>query len=243
MAKVVVSQPMYFPWYGHLEQLKHCDIYVFYDDVQFSKGSVFNRIQLKNANSQTWMTVPLISGDLSLNINQRYPDERKNWRKQHLKLFSDLYSSAPFYKLAFDMLQSVLDGHPVGGSLSLLSEASTKALAVAFGLNHVEYKRSSELDITGKSSQRVADICSSLNATHYITGHGASKYMNHTLFDKREIQVQYISYGLKSYPQKTGTQFLPYVSALDCIANCGEVAYDSLGGSLVPWKDFLIKAN
>ena len=23
--------------YGHLEQINHCDIYVFYDDVQFSK--------------------------------------------------------------------------------------------------------------------------------------------------------------------------------------------------------------
>ena len=29
---LVVSQPMYFPWVGMLEQIRLCDTYVFYDD-------------------------------------------------------------------------------------------------------------------------------------------------------------------------------------------------------------------
>lgn len=238
MQKVVISQPMYFPWYGHLEQLKYCDTYVFYDDVQFSKGSLFNRIQLKNGNKQSWMTVPLKNGGLGLNINQRYPDDQKDWRSKHLSLFHELYRNTPFYLEALKTLQSVLDNYACGSPLSCLSEASTKALAVAFGLNHVEYKRSSELGIEGNSSQRVADICSLLNATHYITGHGATRYIDHNLFDKKGIQVEYISYGLKYYLQNSGTKFLPYVSALDCIANCGLEAHRYLGGSLVNWTSF-----
>lgn len=239
MAKVVISQPMYFPWYGHLEQLKHCDIYVFYDDAQFSKGSVFNRVQLKDGAQQTWMTVPLKVGSLNLSLNERYPSEQINWRKSHLEKFAMLYRNAPFFGEAYDILRSVLDKHPANGSLALLSEASTKALASAFGLKHIKYKRSSDLGISGKSSQRVADICTSLNATHYITGHGAKRYLDHELFDARSIQIQYISYGLKTYPQLTGEKFIPYVSALDCFANCGPSAQGYLAGSLVPWKDFL----
>lgn len=38
---------MFFPWVGFLEQLKLVDVYVFYDDVQFSKGSFTNRVQVK----------------------------------------------------------------------------------------------------------------------------------------------------------------------------------------------------
>lgn len=239
MTKVVISQPMYFPWYGHIEQLKHCDIYVFYDDVQFSRGSVFNRVQLKNGNQQSWMTVPLKKDALSLGINQRYPDDQRDFREKHLRLFRDLYNNAPFFDYALQILQSVLYGHSAGKSLALLSEASTKALALAFGLRHIEYKRSSQLGIPGNSSQRVADICSLLNATQYITGHGAQDYLDHELFESRGIQVQYMSYGLKPYPQHSGNQFLPYVSALDCIANCGLESNEYLGGSLVSWRTFL----
>lgn len=243
MTKVVISQPMYFPWYGHLEQLKNCDVYVFYDDVQFSKGSVFNRVQLKNGDQQSWMTVPLKNGDLGLNIDQRHPIDQKDWRTEHLRLFKELYSNAPFFNDALQVLESVLYEFNAGSSLALLSEASTKALALAFGLTHVQYRRSSELGISGYSSQRVADICSSLSATQYITGHGAKCYLDHNLFETRGIQVQYISYGLKPYPQHSGNQFLPYVSALDCIANCGPKAHEYLGGSLVSWKTFLADSS
>ena len=45
--KVVISQSMFFPWVGFLEQLKLADVYVFYDDVQFSKGSFTNRVRVK----------------------------------------------------------------------------------------------------------------------------------------------------------------------------------------------------
>jgi len=38
---------MFFPGWVLLEQLKLADLYVFYDDVQFSKGSFTNRVQVK----------------------------------------------------------------------------------------------------------------------------------------------------------------------------------------------------
>ena len=45
--KVVISQSMFFPWVDFLEQLKLADLNVFYDDVQFSKGSFTNRVRIK----------------------------------------------------------------------------------------------------------------------------------------------------------------------------------------------------
>ena len=239
MAKVVISQPMYFPWYGHLEQINHCDIYVFYDDVQFSKGSFFNRVQLKKADSQTWMTVPLVSGGLGSSINERIPHEAKLWREAHLSLFTRLYSSAPFFASAFAVIESVLQSHPKGGDLASLSELSTKAMAKAFGITNKRYLRSSELNVKGSGSRRVLDICSTLGASEYITGHGARKYLDHDLFDEQGISIQYMSYGKKPYPQCGGSTFIPYLSSLDCLANCGADAINFLSGSLVPWKDYI----
>ena len=47
---VVISQPMYFPWIGFLSQLSMANTIIWLDDVQFSKGSFINRIQIKNQN-------------------------------------------------------------------------------------------------------------------------------------------------------------------------------------------------
>ena len=52
MTTVVISQPMFFPWVGMFEQIALADVYVHYDDVQFSKGSFTNRVQLKTARAR-----------------------------------------------------------------------------------------------------------------------------------------------------------------------------------------------
>jgi len=242
MTKVVISQPMYFPWYGHLEQIKHCDIYVFYDDVQFSRG-FFNRVQLKAGDSQRWMTVPLEGGESRKPINQHQPSGSEDWISSHKNLFRQLYEEHPFYANAMNLLEATLHSHNSQDSLARLSEHSTRALAKTFELNHTCFMRSSDLNIGGKGSQRLVDICKHLGATEYITGHGASKYMDHSLFEESGISVSYISYGKSPYPQHSGHTFIPYVSSLDCIANCGHNSYNYLSGSLVSWKEFLGKPH
>ncbi len=56
---VVISQPMLFPWAGMFEQIRLADVYVHYPDVQFSKGSFTNRVQVKTAGGSRWLTLPL----------------------------------------------------------------------------------------------------------------------------------------------------------------------------------------
>jgi len=57
--KIVITQSMLFPWVGMLEQIKLANIVVHYDDVQYSKGSYVNRVQLKMPEGIKWMTIPL----------------------------------------------------------------------------------------------------------------------------------------------------------------------------------------
>lgn len=238
MTKIVISQPMYFPWYGHLEQIKHCDIYVFYDDVQFARG-FFNRVQLSEENRQRWMTVPLEGGESRKLINQHQPSTSEDWSSSHRDLFQQLYSGHPFYAEARSVLEETLDRHGPQDSVAKLSENSTRALAGAFGLDHVRFVRSSDLNIGGSGSQRLLNICQHLGASEYITGHGASKYLTHGLFEESKIEVSYLKYGKKSYPQKGNNVFIPYVSSLDLLANCGNDASAFLSGSRVAWKDFI----
>ena len=66
--RVVISQPMYFPWLGQINQALLADVFVFYSDVQFARG-VSNRVQLLIDGKQEFITVPTV-GSKRKNINE-----------------------------------------------------------------------------------------------------------------------------------------------------------------------------
>jgi hypothetical protein len=241
MKRIVISQPMYFPWVGLFEQVRLADIYVHYDDVQFSKGHFANRVQVKTAQGSRWMTVPLADLHLGQLINQVVPDDSQPWREQHLALLSDAYRGAPF---AEEMLQIV---HRVFSlpyrTLSELSIASMHAICEYFDLApRTQFLISSNLKLAGRSSERVLAIVKHLQGDVYITGLGARNYLDHELFEQRGVAVEYIDYRLRRYEQLHG-DFTPYVSTLDLVANLGKAGHEVFCSGTVGWRDFVAKKS
>ena len=58
MTVTVISQSMYFPWIGLFDQIRLADEFIFYDDVQLTRG-FYNRVQVAQANGTKFITVPL----------------------------------------------------------------------------------------------------------------------------------------------------------------------------------------
>ncbi len=238
--KIVISQPMYFPWVGMFEQIRLCDGYVHYDDVQFSKGSFTNRVQIKT-NSPTgfnWLTVPLKNLKLGVDINQVEIDNTRNWQHQHLELLKQAYRDTPYRIEMLDIATELFDTQK-----STVSELSIKSLELIidyFDLATTKnFYLSSELQIPGNSSDRVYQVTKYLNGNQYITGHGAKKYLDHLFFEENGIRVEYMDYLKLPYPQKYG-DFNPYVSILDLIANVGKDGIKYLISPTKYWGEFII---
>lgn len=240
MTCVVISQPMYFPWSGLLEQYCLSDTFVYYDDVQYSKGSFTNRVQIKSTNGTCWLTVPLLDLRLSQRINEVRIDNGRNWKRRQFDQLRQAYAKATFRDEMLDLVDEVFnrDYDFIGD----LAQASTEALiryfpSIGKGTTVV---KSSLMGIKGAATQRVIDICGTLNASLYLTGHGARHYLEHERFEERGIDVAYIDYGLSEYPQAHGP-FTPYVSALDLIARCGPAGIEHIRGQALPWRTFIAR--
>jgi hypothetical protein len=234
---IVISQPMLFPWAGMLGQVRAADIFVHYPDVQFSKGSFVNRVQIKTAQGIKWLTVPLQGLRLGQRINEVRIDNHRNWRQEHLRSLSDAYASAPYVDEMLNLVESVyrFDYEVIGD----LSAASLMALCKHYGLDSYRiFKNSDTLEIGGSSSQRVLDIVLELGGDVYLTGHGASRYLDHEAFEQAGVRVEYMDYVNPPYAQLHG-EFTPYVSALDLIANTGSKGIDFIWPRSIYWKDFL----
>lgn len=234
---IVLSQPMFFPWIGMFEQIRLADIYVDYSDVQFSKGSFVNRVQIKTSNGIKWLTVPLQGPSLGQTIHNVLINDQKDWRNQHKELLKQSYVKAPYYKEMIALVEQVYATKYQ--TINEISQASLAVICEYFDLDKSrQFLRAKDLDVLGSSSQRVFDIVQKLEGTNYITGLGALKYLDHNLFDAAGIKVSYMSYNKKPYPQLHG-EFTPFVSVLDLIANMGIEGKPYISSEAIYWKDFI----
>lgn len=234
---IAISQPMLFPWVGMLEQIRMADTFINYPDVQFSKGSFVNRVQIKTSRGMNWLTVPLYGLRLGQKINEVKINDQNNWRNGHLQMLSDAYADSPYVSEMLNLVESVYarDYKNIGS----LSEASELALCEYFGIgSHGKFLSSEKLGIEGSGSRRVLDIVRAVGGDTYLTGHGASKYLDHKEFELAGVRVEYMNYAKTPYPQLHG-EFTPYVSALDLIANTGSSGINFIRPISIYWKDFL----
>jgi hypothetical protein len=240
--RVVVSQSMYFPWVGLLEQVRLADVFVHYDDVQFSKGSFTNRVQIKQTDGSTaWMTVPLRNLKLGQRIDEVTIQDPKIWVPKHMAMLRGSFAQAPYAQDALSLAEHVLT-QPYD-TIAELARASLLALTDYFGLTRTtRFVDCTSLSIEGASSQRVLDVVKALGGSCYITGHGARNYLDHQLFEQSGVSVQYMQYRCISYQQLYG-DFTPYVTALDLVANCGPEGVSVIQSESVNWKDFMRVSN
>lgn len=238
MTTVVVSQPMLFPWAGMFEHLALADVHVHYDDVQFSKGSFTNRVQIKTAAGTSWLTVPLARRAMSDLIIDLAADDRQHWRARHARFLVETYRDAPHHREMLDLVDEVYADRST--PLVRVLERSMEVVARRFGsLASSPVHRSSELGIGGTGWQRVLDIVRAVGGDVYLTGHGASRYLDHDAFEAAGVEVRYMDYSCTPYPQLHGP-FTPYVSILDLIANVGtSAAPGHLRPRTVAWRTFV----
>jgi hypothetical protein len=234
--KLVISQSMLFPWVGLLEQIRLGDVFVHYDDVQFSKGSFVNRVQVKTHQGMKWMTVPLENLHLGQKIEDVQPKPGREWKQRHLDFLAQCLAGTPYAKDALDLVDRVYECEYRG--MGALARQSMLALAEYFGLAAPDkFHDVKSLAVGGSGSQRVLAVAKSLGATTYITGHGAMAYLDHEAFERSGVTVEYMNYQCRPYPQMHG-DFNPYVSALDLVANCGRDGARYICSTTIHWRDF-----
>jgi hypothetical protein len=225
---LVVLQPGYLPWLGFFDQLQRSDIFVFYDDVQFDKNGWRNRNRIKSPGGEPhWLTVPVRVGSLSQRIFETEIDDRQPWARKHLGTIKQFYAKAPYLKRYLPELEDVLAGRR-WERLIELDVAVTELLCSWLGIRR-RFLRSSELGIEGERSERLLNICLAQGARRYLSGNAARAYLDTELFARHGIEVEWQNYEHPVYAQQHG-EFVPFLSALDLLLNCGDESAAIIGG-------------
>lgn len=234
MTTVVITQPMLFPWSGFFEQLALADVYIYLDDVQYSKGSFTNRVQIRFGHDTKWLTVPLEKKGSFQKICDLRPSAT-DWRAQHLAQLGHAYATTPHREQILGLADRSY--RQIGLTDMLIAGIESAADFMNIG-QHRRVLRSTEMNVDGRSSQRVLDLVRAVGGKRYVTGHGAANYLDHHAFEAGGVEVEYIDYGLAEWP-RDGSEFSPYVSCLDLIAWTGADAKTYLRPRTIPWRSFV----
>lgn len=223
--KVVILQPSYIPWRGYFHQIQKADLFVFYDDVQYDKHGWRNRNRIKTPDGSRWITIPALSGGAStdhLLIKDIKINWVKEWNNSHWQILRQNYREAPWFKHYAPLLEGFYRRHDE--FLADFTIDLTIALARELGID-TRFMRSSTLNARGAKTDRLLDILTQVEATHYISGPSARGYLDEAKLARAAITLEYMAYQYPDYPQ-LHPPFDPLVSILDLIFMMGPEAAD-----------------
>jgi hypothetical protein len=215
---LTAHQPVYLPWLGLFHKIYLADTFCLFDIVQYQTKDYNNRnkIKLENGN-ESWLSVPVLSKNHFEKIICDIEIVQDGWIKKHCRTLKQHYAKAPFFKLYYEAIESIL--HNEHKFLTDLNFELLNYFLAALQI-HRNICKASDYDFAGQKSELVLDMCRKLGTDCYIFGSQGRDYAVVNDFEKENIQVVFQDYAHPIYQQLHG-QFLPYLSIVDLLFNMG----------------------
>lgn len=213
-----IHQPNYLPWLGYFNKIAQSDVFIFLDDVQFSKNGYCNRVRILRGGELAWLTVPVSYsfGDAIGRVAAAQPD----WANRHLDALKSAYSNSPSFYEVWGHIEEMYRSIP-DGDLAETNRYLVEAFASKLGLA-CKFAQSSEME-TGdaRGDDRLVALMRSLpGAKVYFSGRGGAEYQDEVKFSDAGFELAYTGFASPVYPQSE-TPFTPGLSVVDAVFNVG----------------------
>ncbi len=217
---ISILQSNYIPWKGYFDIIAKSDVFVLYDEVQYTKNDWRNRNIIFCQQRPTWLTIPVKQD----NLTQLICDTKtatNNWNRKHMNSILLNYRKSRGFDYFEDELSTMYDF-----SSEYLSEINAHFIKTICRLLNIKTKiiDSRELNLQGDRNEKLVDACQKLSATHYLSGPAAKSYLSVDLFDQSGIQLRWMDYSDYSAYQQSSHVFSHQVSIIDLMLNVGAEA-------------------
>ena len=222
MSKVVaICQSNYIPWKGYFDMINMADVFVLYDDMQYTRRDWRNRNKIMTSSGLQWLTIPVnVKGKYYQKINETKVTD-KTWALKHWIRIKQAYGKSEFFSVYNAILEDIYLNKLL--SLEHLSEINQLMIKAICEILDIKTKiiSSAVFQLTEDRNERLLGICHTLGATTYLSGPAAKEYMDVKLFERAGVEVSWMDYSnYPVYQQKYG-EFEHSVTVLDLLFNNG----------------------
>ncbi len=228
---IAIHQLHYLPWLRYMHKLASADVFIVLDNIQFNKNGFQNRNSIKTPQGRLVLTVPVLH-QFAQNLDQVLIDGKQAWQRKHWGSIQNSYRKAPFFCEHEPFLSEVYAKRK-WEKLNDLNRFMLDYFLKALGVS-VPVLYGSELTVPGDASERLVNLCKAASGTAYLTGaFAAGQYLQPELFERAGISLAVQEFKAPEYPQLFPEKgFIPELSILDLLLNCGSHSLDILMGTL-----------
>ncbi len=218
MRTVVILQSNYIPWKGYFDLVHDADLFIFYDDLQFTKNDWRNRNKIKIPKGAEWITIPVGADAHRLICEVEIKDSF--WQTKHWKTIQHYYGKCPHFARYQAFFEEVYLGRQ-WGNLSELNHYLIRSISKELLNLKTVFRDSREYGLSGQKLDRLMELVTKAETDRYISGPAAKDYIEPARFTEAGIELAWKDYsGYPEYPQR----FPPFehgVSILDLLFNVG----------------------
>lgn len=219
---ILCTQPTFLPWIGYFDLLDLSTEVVFLDDIQFAKRSWQQRNKIRSDKGLEWLTVPVkVKGRFNQKIGEVEIVPDAHFPQQCLKTIKEKYKRSAYFAEYYDEFSELFkNAHKLCDlNIQIILWLSEK-LGVEYG-----WCKSSELNVFGKKSELLVNICLQRGYSNYLSTAGSIDYLRDELhhFTEKKISVTLHNYYHPEYAQ-VYSPFIPYASIIDLLFNRGAEA-------------------
>jgi hypothetical protein len=210
-------QPYFFPYLGYYQLVASVDKFIVYDDVAFIKQGWISRNRILVGGKAHTFSVNLKSASSFRLIKDTELHDRlfPTWKTKFYRTIECAYRKAPYYAIAFRLIESVLEhDHKY---VSKLAVESIKVVCKYLGIETEIVESSQKYNNQFiKGQERVIDICKTEGASLYINAPGGAKLCSKDRFSKEGISLKFLQPRMISYSQ-FANDFVPCLSIVDVL--------------------------
>lgn len=226
-----IIQSNYIPWKGYFDIINKSDLFMVFDEVQYTVRDWRNRNMIKTPHGPQWLTIPVIIKGKRLQKIKDTKIASPKWNIEHWKTIEFNYSKSTFFKKYSDFFKELY----LNSDEKYLSQINIKFIKAINKLLDIKTKivfsSDYNLSIKGKT-EKLISLCQQTKSDCYISGPSAKNYISGSLFKKSAIDLLWMNYNsYKKYPQ-LHPPFSHQVTILDLIFNTGPKAKKYLTGKL-----------
>lgn len=220
--KIAIHQPHYFPWLGYLDKMSKVDQFILLDQVQLEKGSYMYRNRIVDATSEIkFLTVSADKhGFLEKPYSEILTKDQDTWKMKQAALLKNIYEDCTHFEEVWEQISAIFDKEHV-----FLCDIAIRSIEILCQMLQIKTPMVQQsqmyFDDSVKKNDLVLELCRSVGASCYLSGNGARKYTDEQSFADAGVQLRYQVFCQPQYPQLHNLEFIPGLSTLDMLFNCG----------------------
>ena len=214
--RAAIMQPYFLPYLGYFQLMQVADVFVIYDNIQYTKKGWINRNRLLVNGQPALFTLPLKRGSSSLDIAQReLADDFPDQAERILRRFEAAYANAPFHAETMPLLRDCLQFRDLN-LFRFLLHALRRTAAHLRITTPLIVSSSLSIDPALRAADRVIATCRAIGATEYINPPGGHDLYHQERFAAHHLKLQFLHPHLPEYPQGK-TPFCSHLSIVDVL--------------------------